>query len=172
MALYLLYCAQDAGFQTRSMLVPYDKYISSKDLVKDFDVLRQYAKQQVFVIDGTEYHIDNLLLQNIVWDGGCGKMESTEYGEIVSRLTMYADGLDDDQISPSACVWYDDTIINLCSGFNHIKNYCKLRNMTTFDDKPIKIVEGFLILQTNNGKLRLPSVDTVKEMYQKYYQQN
>jgi hypothetical protein len=167
---YILYCAQDANFQTRSMLIPYDKYLLCDDLVKNFDVLRKHSKEQTFIIAGVNYKIDNLLLQNIMWNDNCGQAESTEYNIIIDRLTQYADGLDDGQyFSINDKVWYDSTINNLCGGFNHIKNYCSLRNSQSYETKPIQIVEGFLVLQTRDGVLKMPNVDTVKELYEKYY---
>lgn len=40
--------------------------------------------------------------------------------------------------------------------------------MTSYENSPIEIVEGFLVLETNNGKLNLPPVDTVEDLYKKY----
>lgn len=32
---YILYCAQEANFQTRSMLIPYDLFLQCPERVKD-----------------------------------------------------------------------------------------------------------------------------------------
>lgn len=36
-------------------------------------------------------------------------------------------------------------------------------------EQPIEIVEGFIVLESDNGKLKMSSVDTVEEMFAKYY---
>ena len=132
------------------MLIPYNKYLLCDDLIKDFDILRKYCKSQIFVIDGVDYSIDNLLIKNIIWNGNCGKTETNEYNPIINRLTYYADGIEEYQyFSENDRVWYDNTITNLCRGFNHIKNYYKLRNSTQYKGKPIEIIEGFLVLENN-----------------------
>ena len=37
MAEYILFCSQQANFQTRSMLIPYDKYLLCEELKNDFE---------------------------------------------------------------------------------------------------------------------------------------
>ncbi len=47
---YILFCGQEDNFQTRSILIPYDKYLLREDLIKDFDILRKHSKAQTFMI--------------------------------------------------------------------------------------------------------------------------
>jgi hypothetical protein len=167
---YILFCAQEANFQTRSMLIPYDKYLMCDNLIKDFDILRKHSKSHIFVIDDQNYTIDNLLIQNFIWHDNMGQMEENGYSQIIGKLADYANGMDENKYYvANDKIWYDHTIIDLCGGFNHIKNFCKLLNMKSFEKKPIEIIEGFLVLETRDGVYELPIVDTVKEMYDKYY---
>lgn len=151
---YILFCSQEANFQTRSMLIPYDKYLKSNDLIENFHILRKYSKPQIFCINGINYDIDNLLIQNIIWNNNLGIPKDNEYNSIVNKLTWYAFGVDSDQyFSHDDALWYEKSFINLCSGCDHIVNYCNLRNKTTHKGKPIEIIEGFLVLQARNGEL-------------------
>jgi hypothetical protein len=54
-------------------------------------------------------------------------------------------------------------------GFNHVINYCNFRNKTSYKGQPINIVEGFLVLETRDGEINMPVVDTVEEMYEKFF---
>lgn len=190
---YILYCAQEANFQTRSMLIPYDLIMKCEHRVKDLEVLRAHSKKNVtFNHQGQKYVVDQLLVENITWEGNCGNADKTPFTKIVGHFTNYADGMnwDDgfDGEEPVCLVsksgdeeWVKNTIglrpgtpsgilgPVASSGFNHVTNYCDFRNKTEHEGKPIDIVEGFLVLQSNNGKLKMPPVDTVAEMYQTYY---
>lgn len=115
---YILFCAQDACFQTRSMLVPYHLF-PQEYLV----LLSEHAVQ-------TE-EVDNLILIEVV--GQC--FPRTEICSLVNKLTMYADGVDDED-GPS---WYKEAKIGLVSGFDHISNYNKLRRRED-------VKAGFLVL--------------------------
>ena len=173
MAKYILYCAQVANFQTRSMLVPYDKYLQCSDLVNDFDVLRSASKSCTFKIADKDYYVDNLIVCNLVTDGNLRFRDGkTNYSEIVHNLTDYAHGMDEDcYCRMSDQDWYSEAITNLCGNFNHVKNYCMLRSLTSYENKPIEIVEGFLVLESINGKLKYPTYDTVSEMFSDLFSQ-
>ena len=127
---YILFCAQQANFQSRTMLIPYDKYLLCEKLIKDFDILRKHSKPMTFVIDHQNYEIDNLILSNIIWHGNSGINQETEYSKIINDLMIYADGWLNDEhthyLRKCDKIWYDKTYTNLCQGFNHIKNYCML----------------------------------------------
>nr|WIL03353.1 hypothetical protein Cplu_355 [Cedratvirus plubellavi] len=115
---YILFCAQDALFQTRSMLVPYHLFPQEY-----LTLLSEHAVQTK--------EVDNLILIEVV--GQC--FPRTEICSLVNKLTMYADGVDDEAVP----LWYKEAKINLVSGFNHISNYNKLR-------KRQDVKEGFLVL--------------------------
>ncbi len=148
---YILFCAQEANFQTRSMLIPYDLISQCEERMRDLQCLRDNAKKNVPVTrKGEEYLIDQLLIENIVWKGGFGKIEESAWSDILSQLKQYADG--------SCCeewfserydeIWYPQTILHVASkGFDHVVNYCNFRKKEHYRGKPIEIVEGFLVLQ-------------------------
>ena len=150
---YILFCAQDANFQTRSMLVPYDLIMKCESRVKNLQVLRDHAKHDVKF--NHNYVVDQLLIQNYIWSGNIGTQDETPFTQIVNELTNYADGLDED----CYCYlydkeWYDKTICHVASrGFDHVRNYCEFRNKTSYKDKPIEIVEGFLVLESNTRQI-------------------
>ncbi|QKF94210.1 hypothetical protein QKU48_gp0752 [Fadolivirus algeromassiliense] len=166
---YILFIGQEANFQSRSMLIPAKEFIEARK--EDYEMLKKTsAKNYVFQFDGMDHQIDNLLLQNYIWEDNMGKQEIREYTQVCNQLTHYADGMDDNcYFDMKDKIWYDKAICNICSGFNHIKNYTKAKNMTMYKKKPINIVDSFLFIELRNGILEMPSCDTVEEMFQKYY---
>ena len=168
---YILYCAQEANFQTRSMLIPYDDIMRCGSRVKDLETLRSHASKDVtFEHRGKTYTVDQLLIQNITWDGKFGTQDQMPFTKIINDLHLYAEGSYDSCIEPYDSKWLPNVICGVASeGFNNVINYCNFRNKTVYENKPIEIVEGFLVLESNNGKVRMPSVDTVDEMLRKYY---
>ena len=180
---YILFCIQESNFQTRSMLIPYDKIMLCEERVKDLEILRSHAEKNVEfdLNDGKEYIVDNLLKQNYTCTERCGTQDHHPYTEIINDFTYYAEGYHDDidfdgkrvihYTKSYDSVWVDGVICHIASsGFNHVKNFCKFRNYKVFKKKSIEIVEGFLVLESRNNNLAFPpSVDTVDEMYQKYY---
>lgn len=165
---YILFCAQEANFQTRSMLIPYDLIMKCEERVNDLNILRNYASHNVKLDD---HIIDQLIIQNISFEGNCGTYDETPYRKIIHELARYADGMEDDCVFHNYDQeWKKGIIPGIASnGFNHIKNYCIFRNKSEYNGSGIEIIEGFLILQSNNGKLNKLSVDTVEELFTKYY---
>lgn len=142
---YILYLGQEGNFQTRSMLIPAKEFLESRS--DTYDLLKKYSsKNYKFVIDGVDHIVDNLLVINYIYKDGIGKADQTEYNQICHQLTSYADGMDNDHyFDMRDKIWYDNAIINLCSGFNHIKNYhqCKAELMAKY-----KIIDSFLVLES------------------------
>lgn len=165
---YILYCAQEANFQTRSMLIPYDLIMKCPERVKHLQILRDNALRNVpFNYKDKEYVVDQLLIQNITWNENCGSYDETPYKQIVSELTCYGDEMYFNSYDEE---WSNNIICYVASeGFNHVTNYCNFRNKSEYKGSPIEIVEGFLILQSHDGILNMPSVETVEEMFAKYY---
>ena len=166
---YILFIGQEGNFQSRSILIPEKEFIEYNN--DTYTLLKSKSiKNHVFSIDDDDYMIDNLLIQDYKIEGSMGKPVMTKYSEICWKLANYADGMEEDHyFDIKDKHWYDKSITNICGGFNHIKNYKKCRMMTTVKGKEINIVDGFLFLEATNGKLKLPSCDTVKEMYLKYF---
>lgn len=169
---YILYCAQESNFQTRSMLIPYDLIMQCLERVEHLQMLRENALRNVpFNHKGENYVVDQLLIQNITWNRNVGKHDESPFSKITSDLTSYADGMEEDWFCEVYDKkWSNDVICNISSsGFNHVVNYCNFRNKTEYKDQPIEIVEGFLVLESDDGKLRIPTVDNVEELFAKYY---
>lgn len=179
MSKYILYCGQDGNFQTRCMLIPYDKYMESPRLQEDLAVLRKNAKPHTFVFNDEEYNVPQLLTQNIVFNGGCGHQEINEFTTIFNNLNFYADVMHQEVnndgnrewrlLRDEDMSWAPFTIHPKSGGFNNVKNYCRLAQMTDHNGVSIEIIESFLILETRNGKYTHSQVDTVEEMFLKYY---
>ncbi len=172
MTKYILFCAQDANFQTRSMLIPYDKFRECRQRWDQWIQLTTSSITQApFTVRGKKYIVDKLLIQNITWDEGNGSFDKTPLTDIIHQLRCYADGFNDGYVFESEDeLWLSHALGNVASrGFNHIGNYCNFRNTTEYDGVPIEIVDGLLVLESNNGVINLPDVHTVSEMYQKYY---
>lgn len=162
---YILYCAQECNFQTRSMLIPYDKIMQCPGRVKDLETLRQFSMKNISFKRGEkEYIVDQLLLENITTHNGGGIIETTPFTNIINDFTLYADGNHQDvdendnptyvTYEPGDEIWSEHVICHITKGFDHIKNYCEFRNRKEYQDKPIEITEGFLVLETENGTIR------------------
>lgn len=163
---YILFCAQEANFQTRSMLIPYNDIMKSPKRVADLQILRDNCEKNVIISnifngsteeqsseyssysDGEEYVVDQLLTQNIIWNGKLGSPEITPCTDIIGEFTRYADGSEDYLFHEEDKVWISGIKRRVASkGFDHVMNYCKFRYKTKYRHKLIDIVEGFLILQ-------------------------
>lgn len=154
---YILYCAQEAGFCTRSMLIPYDKIMKCPERAADLEVLRKNSLKDVkFTHKNKEYVVDNLLNVNIMWENNIGSQQPSEFIHIITDFTQYAEfGVDDYNGEKfyskkyDSC-WADDIICNVvANGVDHVSNYCTLRNKTFDDDNYVNIVEGFLVLENH-----------------------
>lgn len=169
---YILFVAQEASFCSRSLLLPYDAIMQCKERVADLNVLRQHAKKNVkFGHMGEKYIVDQLLIQNITWSDRCGTPDIEPFTTIVQQLVTYADWGAEHVSRDYDEEWTKEMICNVASGgFNHIVNYCNFRQRTQYKKKQIDIVEGFLVLQTDNKRpITMPEVDNEEEMYETYY---
>lgn len=166
---FILFCGQEANFQTRSMLIPYDLAQQSPEFVADLKLLREASQNNVaFNIRGQKWEVDQLL--NIV-------LEPHEYGyayqrsavsAIIHKLMYCADS--GECRNESQAIWADEMLCGVASnGFNHVTNYCSFRKKTTYKDRPIEIVEGFLALELREGEYEIPRFDTVQEMLDELY---
>lgn len=170
---YILYMAQEANFQTRSMLIPAKKFLSIPERKQDYDILKNHSiKNYEFIIDGNKYVIENLLIEKMFPVkndiGQIFQCEKTEYLSICGKLTHYADGVDE-YLDKDDDIWYDGAIIHFSTGFNHIKNYNKYKSITEIGEKKINIIDRFLVLEMRDGTIELPLFDTEEEMFKSLY---
>jgi hypothetical protein len=160
---YILYMGQQANFQTRSMLIPAPEFLSVRS--DYYDLLKQNSvKNHQVMIDGKYNTIDNILIQNYIWEGNMGTAEQRDYTEICGKMSDYADGgLEDDcYFDLKDKQWYDTAQTNLCSGFNHVKNYVKCKELLT--KQGFNIIDGFLVLEADNGKLNTSDIESTDEL--------
>lgn len=167
---YILFVGQCSNFQSRTMLIPYKEFIKARE--EDYNILKKHSKKAKFIIDDQEHFVDNLLIIDYKWIGNHGHQVVTEYTSFCGQLESYADGTDMYNEETGKCEnvycdlkdkeWYDTALINLTGGFNHIKNYTKLK-------KEYNIVDSFLVLESNDGELQYPMFDTVQEMMKEFY---
>lgn len=153
---YILFCAQECNFLTRSLLIPYDLIITCEERVGDLDILRANAKKNVvFEHEGKEYIVDNLLIQNVTYKDKLGIYDNTPFLQIVEDFIFYAFTMEDGfYCKEYDMIWADGAIPRIASDSNpHFVNYCEFRNRTEYKGMPIEIVEGFLILESSNGHL-------------------
>ncbi len=138
---YILYVSQEANFQSRSMLIPAQTFVTTAE----YALLKEHAKPCTLRTNGQKYVVDHLLLNNYVWEGWCGTCEKTSYTDVCHMLTGYADGMYDDPFDDGIVVepWYPKAITNVCNGFNHLKNYTTWRYKKTYKGRDINVVDGF-----------------------------
>jgi hypothetical protein len=141
---YILLVAQQANFQSRTMLIPMDEFLKVRQ--EDYDVLKKYAAKQTF----HNYTVDNVIYINYQQKSKNSYSQViTPYTKIVNQLISYADGMDHYDEETGKCenvyfdmkdkIWYDLAIANLCRGCNHVKNYKQLLNDN--------VIDSFLILE-------------------------
>ena len=148
---YYLFCAQQANFQTRTLLIP--QCLLSESRNKQWCDIKTYCKNNIIA--------NNVIIINLVWEGNCGTIDpidkqlselcsifesvSTDYG--LDDNAFYGDDYDRD--------WQLYCYINLCGGFNHVGNYKQLLQLTHHDEHDIEIVDSILVLYSDQGELHL-----------------
>lgn len=152
------------------MLIPYESFIKVRK--EDYELLKKHS------INYKE--IENVLIQNYTWQNNTGKQTKHPYTYLCGILTSYADGgsswyNEELNIEEQSYYdlkdkeWFDLAICNLTRGFDHFKNYNKLKNLTEYNKIPINIIEGFLVIESNHNQINMPQFDTVEEMLRTCY---
>jgi hypothetical protein len=136
---YILFCAEEANFQTRSMLIPYDKYWSNDSLFKCINCLLKISTCDIFT-----YGYEKVVVNNLIVRDSINKQEL----ELVDRMIAVASGVDYEDLDEETLDWYGQSYINLCNGFDHIANFKKLIKMKQYRKKDILIVHSILVLDT------------------------
>lgn len=139
---YILFIAQEANFQSRSILIPIVEFLKVRK--DDYEILKKASKPKTFIIDNKEYIVKNLLIQYFKpFSKNCFTQITSDYSLICNHLTSYADAMDRDfYFLMEDAIWYDNSITNLCRGFDHIHNY---KYILEHSDK--NIVDSFLVLE-------------------------
>ena len=163
---YILFLCQEANFQTRSILIPAKEFIDARK--DEYEMLLSQSKKNIsIIINDKEHIIDNLLIRNIIWKDGLGRPEIKPYTQFCGILCQYAYGLNANQyIDLRDKPWYDKSKINLCKGFNHVLNYTKCSKLAS---NKINIINGFLVLQAEDGYFYKQPFDTEEE-YDAFYE--
>jgi hypothetical protein len=149
---YILFVLQEGNFQSRSMIVPTKAFLEARQ--EEYNILKQYSVKTTVGISDKEFTVvDNLIVQPIVFDGNIGTPKKKPFTDFYHQLLGYADGLDEGcYYSTKDANWYDDAIIQLCQGFNHVENYLKCKYMTEKSGTCINITDSFLFLEKNFRK--------------------
>jgi hypothetical protein len=134
---YILFCAEEAHFQTRTMLIPYDKYWSNDSLFKWINNLLKISTCDIFTCGYDKVVVDNLIVRESI------NFQDLEH---VDRMIAMASGVDYEDLDEETLDWYGQSYINICNGFDHIANFKKLLKMKEYRKKDIMIVYGILVL--------------------------
>lgn len=146
---YILFVLQEGNFQSRSMIVPTQLFLKVRQ--EEYNTLKQYSVKTTAGINDKEFTVvDNLIIQPIVFDGNIGTPKKKPFTDFYHQLLGYADGMDEGcYYDTKDKEWYDDAIIQLCQGFNHVENYLKCKYMTEKAGEYVNITESFLFLEKN-----------------------
>lgn len=180
---YIAYVGQDCNFQSRAMLIPSEEFTNARK--EECLILKEHSKAIVATIKEKTYHIPNILIQNYLYEENYGIQVETPYTQTCNMLTHYADGgstvydfKTETEMQGYADMkdeeWFTKTIrseygIPFGRGFNHFACFLKLMNMKVHEGTPINVIDGFLVLESNNGKLNISEFDTVTEMMHECY---
>lgn len=151
---WVLFVFQDANFCPKSVMFSKDDFEAARP--KDLELLIKHAKKMEH---------GYLLVQNYVWNDGCGTMKKHEWSHVTQDIQRVAEiSSDEDKISRLG----DEVWVLGCQRFQ----------TTLFDPREVfeKLIaqvsfsDAFLVLEANNGEVRAPPVvRDVNEMYKKYY---
>lgn len=162
---YLLICVQEANFQTRTILVPWELFYEERK--------KEFYEIKASMYPNTKY---NIVYMNYIRDRQflIADKKDSKIHDFANMCTHYsADSPDDMYFDSKDKQWVDESITNLCHGFNHIDNYLSLLKVKKFigDDEiiNIEIIDHLLILETFNNKLRQSKYNTPEEMMKDIY---
>jgi len=157
---YILFIGQESNFGSRSMLIPAKEFLGLETRKKDYETLKKYSKKVKFITNSKEYIVDNTLILNIKWEKkenntSIGSFDKTEYSKICHELIQYANCWEKNIYSKiEDKIWVDGAILDICDSFDNIQDYIKCRQMNEYNNKKINIIDSFLVLESDDGKLR------------------
>lgn len=155
---YILFVIQQANFCSRVLFVPKQEFIETRN--EEFLDLLETAKSAK--VDGVDV---NLLIQNVIWEGTTGRYEQHPWSKIIGAVTSVAEWGSEGNFRPKIDDhWADESFTKHYDSFNHVKTYQKCLQVSKHNNKDIKIVDSFLVLESRNGKLEKCVYDTPDEM--------
>ncbi len=166
---YILFVLQESNFQTRSMLVPKEAFLKVRNT--EYEILKQNSKQQTIELDSNNVVVvNNLLVQPIIFDGNIGKQCQLPFTNFYNMLLNYATNYEDNYYLDLIDVeWYDNSKLDFCKGFDHVKNYLNCKNMEN-----INIFDSFLFLErkykSKNVTIENKQIEKIINSYEEYKQ--
>ena len=155
---YILFVIQCANFAARSILIPYEEFVKVRK--EEYEML---LRNSVKNIDFGDVVIKNLLIENIIRVKNFGTCEKTEWVDFIGHIEFCAEEWGSAYPEIKDREWAENSIFDLPNGFDNVRTYKEIL-ATNYN-----IVDSFLILEAENGKLReRPNVHTNTEMLRKY----
>ncbi len=158
---YILFLAQEANFQTRSILIPKKEFLDDPYWKQKFDMLKRNSKKVLIEYDDQEdVMIENALFQKYVKSTlsgsnnvlpieaqGCYKKFVHEYTKTCNDLMYYAHDFigfmrEEDK------KWFDKSFCEFATGFDHIQNYKYWSKINKIEGNDINITDAFLLLDS------------------------
>ena len=156
---YILFVIQCANFAARSILIPYEVFIKVRK--EEYDML---LRNSVKNVDFGDVVVKNLLIENIIWEENFGTPEETEWLRFIGQIQFCAEEWGSAYPEVKDREWAENSIFDLPNGFDNVRTYKEIL-ATDYN-----IVDSFLVLEAENGKLReRPNVHTNREMLKEYY---
>lgn len=155
---YILFVLQESNFQSRSMIVPKKLFLEVRQ--NDYDILKQYSVKTTASINKKEFIVvDNLIIQPIIFDKQSRFPKKKPFTDLYYQLLGYANGIKEEcYYNTKDLNWYEDSIIQLCQGFNHVENYLKCKYMTEAACANINIIDSFLFLEKTLKKKKTVNI--------------
>lgn len=147
---YVLFCSQEANFQTRSILIPVEDITS--ELEEMLNILDMYSRPFKARIEGEEYIINKMLTTSSIWDINCGSTITTPFTNAAGQLEFIAcegEGRGRENGPFSRSGWDRNAIrpIEIRGGFDHITNFVEYMNIKEYDGEQIVVIDGYLVLE-------------------------
>jgi len=153
MQYYVLVVLQDANFQSRTGLFPAAELLAARG--QEWQQLKADCVDEI--LDGIA--TPNVLWQDIVWQDGVGSPVRKVWSKLVGDLAAYLEW--GEEVDLGEC---RSALCNLCTGFDHVKNFHKLRQLTSWQGQPLTITDSVLMLERRQGGYAAPPFETVQEL--------
>lgn len=169
----ILFCIQEANFQTRALIVPKIEFENVRG--PDLQLLRRESIKNVpvKVLDDRGQVVSRSKVEHLIYQRlfpvseNAWQSDGTLLDHVLQDLAFYADSCPPEcYVREADLDWLQGANKSaLGGGFDHVANYLRLRALDRMDDKPIRVVESFLVLELRTDqespaqKLRTVSFD-------------